>query len=90
LSGQDEAWLEAAEACSAAELRWDEHRARLAYAEQALKAAGDRHAAALCLHAVNTYRTVEHAEPLRRQAAALARSARLSLVDPVGVQDLAS
>jgi hypothetical protein len=90
LSGQDEAWLGAAEACSAAELGWDEHRARLAYAEQALKAVGDRHAAALCLRAVNTYRTVEHAEPLRRQAAALDGSARVSLVDPVGVQDLAS
>jgi DNA-binding CsgD family transcriptional regulator len=88
--GQAQAWLEAADACGIADLRWHEHRARLAYAELALKGAGDRHTAALCLRAVNTYATVEHAEPLRRQAAALARSARVSLADPVGVEDSAS
>ena len=75
-------WLEAAAACGAAELRWEQHRALLMAATVSVRAGADRATTARLLREVHAYARAEQAVTLGARAEELARISRVPLAEP--------
>ncbi|MEO6512902.1 MAG: LuxR C-terminal-related transcriptional regulator, partial [Nocardioides sp.] len=76
-------WLEAADACAAAGMEWDQRSAQLRAAELLVESGAPGHDVAKLLREVLAYADRQGAVPLTRRVEELASSARVSLTEPV-------